>query len=171
MARLAKEQAEWRRRKKEGIPGWVDPTETHRQIRALAAAGWTAQQLADRLGWKCGETLLQVLQSRRVLRTTREQVSALYVALENVPGPSERARVLAAGKGWAVPFAWDPETIADPEAKPNTGESRRTLQRRSETLYEYQCIRDSGMSHEYALKELGITQSTWNQKYAARVEK
>lgn len=161
MAALAAEQAAYRERKKAGIQGFIDATETHRMLRALMAAGHTCTDLSERLGYSGREGTRQLFRSRRVHRDTYSRIKSLYDAMQNVPGASVRGKRRAASKGWAVPFAWDPETITDPEAQPDHGAPRRGWLPAKELLYEYQAIRDSGMTHAYALRELGVKHDAW----------
>lgn len=163
--------AEYRRtqraRVKENGPAVVDGTPTHRRIRALQAAGWTSEELAEKLGnTVTAGAVRKLLENPRVYRTTQDRIEALYETLTMLPGPSEVNRVRSARKGWAPPLAWD--DITDLEAQPDFGTElgyRRGVAagRRSsrEMMYEYKTIRESGIGHAYALKELGVRQDAW----------
>lgn len=158
---MAKVQREGRERRQAGTAGVVDATPTLRRLQALVAAGWTCQELAGHLGYSTRQAVKDIMESPRVYRATHDKVEALYSALQALPGPSQLNRQRSRRKGWAVPFAWDDETIADPEAQPDHGAPRRGWLPAKELLYEYQQIRDSGMTHAYALKELGVKHDAW----------
>ncbi len=91
-----------------------------RRLRALMAAGWTAETLAPLLN----TTSSQVRRWRRrespTLRYgTHVRVAALYRRLEVVPGPSEMARILARRWGYAGPGHWDDSGDLDaPNGRP-----------------------------------------------------
>lgn len=148
-----------RERKRAGEGFYIDATVTHRMIRAMMAQGWTYRDIGQRLGGKSPQAVCNVMRSTRVTPGTQQAYEALYGAMQTLPGPSRITRDRAKKGKWAPALAWD--DITDPEATPNAGPRRRRLTTK-ETLYEYQLIRDSGMSHEYALKELGISHDTWS---------
>src|SRR5665647_2260475 len=95
-------------------------TGTIRRILALHAIGWSADDIAARLG--CSVQWVRQLRSRTthpVLATTARRVARLYDELSGMPGPSERSRFLALRAGWAPPLAWD--DIDDLDATPDLG--------------------------------------------------
>ena len=163
---VREKQIEYRNRKKAGEEILVDATVTKRQLRALMGAGHTTVTLAQELGLRGRRNVHRIFTSQRVTPSTRDKVQALYDALQNVPGASQRLRLLGEARDWATPYAWD--DITDPEATPvglretqPSGTPR--LNKSKELVFEYQCIRDSGLSHEYALKELGVTHDAWQK--------
>lgn len=158
---MAKVQRESRARREAGISGVVDATATHRRIKALVAAGWTCEQLGKHLGYNTRQAVKDLLDGPRVYRSTHDRVEALYVTLQNLPGPSQLNRMRSVHKGWAVPYAWDEDTITDPAAEPDHGTRTRGWLPAKELMYEYGVIRDSGMTHAYALKELGVSDDAW----------
>jgi hypothetical protein len=99
----------------------VDATGTRRRLQALATAGWSAQVIADLLGVgpKTHICRIRAGARARVLRSTAQRVQALYDELWDRPGPSLYARNYAAKRAWALPLAWDDDTIDDPAAAPN----------------------------------------------------
>lgn len=101
-----------------------------RRLQALAALGWTALELGERLG--VSGTRVGHLQAGKypvLHRSTAGRVAALYDELSmQVPADPEetprhvvrvhaRQRRMAASKGWAPPLAWD--DIDDPDEKPS----------------------------------------------------
>lgn len=111
--------------------GLVDATGTRRRLQALVAIGWPANHLRLRMGWS-SRTAYVILRTSAptVTARVRHQMAALYDELSlTVPSPSRyvtRARNLARSRGWAVPLAWDDDTIDDPDARPHVGIRRGT---------------------------------------------
>ena len=96
----------------------TDGTGTRRRLSALVAIGHTQTYLAGRLDMSL-TNLGRILHSEtRVLVSTARATVVLYDELALTPGPSRKARQVAAGHGWASPLAWDDERIDDPAAKP-----------------------------------------------------
>lgn len=98
-----------------------------RRMRALAALGWTAVEIAD-LG---DLTLAQVKHYRagRLTYTCPEVAQAVVQVFDRLamttppPTPAHlRTRTMAAARGWAPPLAWD--DIDDPDETPNLGAAR-----------------------------------------------
>lgn len=108
---------------------WADPTGTRRRLQALRANGWTAADLAARLGFTPGgvyRLASQVYGPAAVHRDTVAKVRALYTSLEmRVPAHRpqwqiDRLRRLAARRGWAPPLAWaSAEAMDYPAASPH----------------------------------------------------
>lgn len=102
-------------------PNVVDGTGTRRRIEALHAIGWTAVALAPDLGIPVTTARSRVNQWRyanRVTAGTRDLVTEVYQRRRNTPGPSARARLLAARAGCLPPNRWDGHNIDDPAADP-----------------------------------------------------
>ena len=93
-----------------------------RRAEALAALGWSmtwqAQQLGKATANYCGE-----ISKTRVSYPTWVAVRDLYDRHCMTPGPSTKAASIAKARGWAPPLAWDDETIDDPTATPDLGDS------------------------------------------------
>lgn len=104
----------------------VPATGTTRRLQALAAIGWPADLLAQRLGRSKAQTQ-QWRRGRytRVNHRTAALVADLYDQLWDTPGPSTYTRRHAARHGWAKPMAWDDATITDPAARPEHGRRPR----------------------------------------------
>jgi DNA-binding CsgD family transcriptional regulator len=94
----------------------VDATGTRRRLQALLALGYTGNDLARRLG--CSTPTLQIARQCRVRAATARAVRALYEELENIPGPSSRARTYYRSCGYLTPAWWDPDTIDNPAVEP-----------------------------------------------------
>lgn len=90
-----------------------------RRIRALCRAGypirWTAQQAS------CSNRhIYEILNGTAPLvdRGLAERFADVYHRHETRPGPSSPSRIAATNKEWPGPEAWDPDTIDDPNGKP-----------------------------------------------------
>ena len=115
-------QAEWQRAY--GVGGYVnrgrlmvEATGTRRRLRALVAMGWSFGHIGARLG-ESQPTVHRWTVRERLFASTAEKVRAVYDELSMTPGPSNRARLDARRKGWAVPLAWSDEDIDNPLARP-----------------------------------------------------
>lgn len=97
----------------------VDATGTRRRCHALAALGWPLSEQARRLGIHPA-LYHRSMQSARVTAGRARAVRALFDELSMTPGPSNRTRIQAAGKGYLPPLAWDDDLIDDPEHLPCT---------------------------------------------------
>jgi hypothetical protein len=98
---------------------------TVRRLQALVAIGWPGAQLAARIGWASNNLWGLILHQQRVNLATARLVADLYEELWDQPGPSVRARSLAARNGWAPPMAWDDEDLDDPATQPQQPEDLR----------------------------------------------
>jgi hypothetical protein len=150
----------------------------------MMALGHTGPELGRLLGGWSREHVHEVLKRQRVTRGTQAKFEALYDTVHMLPGASQRLRLLGEARGWVVPLAWDditdldetPTGVRPADAKgkksaPTTRAGRaaraQNRERRSsrEMLFEYNLIRESGMGHEFALKELGMAESAWYAAY------
>lgn len=102
-------------------PRWVDATGTARRIQALVVDGYDFTHLGEMAGRGRGWVRnLVFVRSPRVHVDTAATVKELFDRLANQPGPSKRARTLAARYGWVPALAWD--DIDDPGEHPDCGE-------------------------------------------------
>ncbi len=99
---------------------------THRRIQALMAIGYPFVDLAERLGVH-HDRIRQYLIQEAVYTRTAARVARLYDELSMTPGPSRRARNIAARRGYLPPLAWDDDTIDDPAAWASPGEDTDDL--------------------------------------------
>lgn len=116
---IALEKAAYRKRLYLQGKSLIDRTGTLRRVQALMAMGWACRDIAARIGYARPDDLLRP--GRPILRETAERVARLYEELCMTPGPSVRARAIAARRGYAPPLAWDDDTIDDPNALPDLG--------------------------------------------------
>jgi len=104
----------------------IDSTGTTRRIQALVAIGWSQSKIAARLG--IGRSnFTAIAQGRTQVTTARAKaVADLYDQLWNTAPPQaghrdkiaySRSIRYAALARWAVPMAWDDETIDDPKVR------------------------------------------------------
>ena len=107
-----------------GSTAWVPALGTRRRLQSLAAAGWSASQLATRAGVTRGAIAsLRSTRQQRVLAATAAVVNALYDDCwwRTPPGRGRdlvRTETWAARRGWADPSRWEGQAIDDPEAGP-----------------------------------------------------
>ncbi len=114
----------------------VDACGTRRRLRALAAEGWPAAELARRLGRK--KQYVIYLQAGRgdgtVRRWVADDVHGLYGRLSGLkperegvrPSLARAGRDRAASKGWLGVGYWDIDEIDDPAFVPATGGEERS---------------------------------------------
>lgn len=125
-ARRARQAAVYRKVRYLSGPKCVDSTGTVRRMRALGAIGWDHARLGEMLG--LSKSRMSQLASGRCPLVRRETVAAvcdLYDALSMTPGPSQKAREMAAAQGWVPPLAWDDDEIDDPKARPHAKPTAR----------------------------------------------
>lgn len=112
--------------------GFVPALGSRRRLRALAAVGFTQTYLAERLGLTT-TWLYNLLHERtsQVRVSTARRIDAVFRELQlAVPPPSAGstvARQRARAQGWALPLAWDEDTIDDPNAQPSEAKRRATF--------------------------------------------
>jgi hypothetical protein len=100
---------------------------SQRRLQALVLGGWPIPHLAARLGCPPSELRTNLLGDNPAF-TSNESVAALYNRLwDQDPTrhgvPADRAalaRDRATRAEWAVPLAWDDDTIDDPAASPDS---------------------------------------------------
>lgn len=104
----------------------VDATGAHRRLQALMSIGWSLARLeleADLRTWQ----LRKAFRNRRIRRETHDVIAQVYRRFSHVTPPARtkgerisvnRTKGNARLNGYAVPAAWDDDTIDDPEAKP-----------------------------------------------------
>lgn len=103
---------------------------TVRRLRALVAAGWYQAELARRLG-KQKENLKQIIdrgEDGQVAQYVADEVRALYRELHNQkpedhgvnPRFADRARKVAADRGWTHPDYWDEDDLDNVDFTPVT---------------------------------------------------
>jgi hypothetical protein len=120
--RAANAAQQARRRRLEAYGRWIGAIPaiaTQRRLQAAACNGWSALQIgreADRdPSWV---RALMRGDNSRMFPDTEALFRALCERLVDEPGPSQRARRLAAERGWQPIEAWDETTIGDPGAEP-----------------------------------------------------
>lgn len=107
---------------------------TIRRLRALVAAGWFQAELARRLG-KDKENLKQIIdrgEDGQVAQYVADEVRSLYTELHDQNpedhgvhrGYADRARKLAADRGWAPPEYWDDDDLDNADFTPATDDNQ-----------------------------------------------
>jgi hypothetical protein len=136
----------------------IDPTGTHRRIRALNWLGWTWQEIAAACGKSSKEWVGELLKSQRVHSDTATAVARAYGAMSmTAPEGPQRARVRSAAekRGYAPPLAW--HDIDDPDEQPDTGWQPVRNRPAAELLAELEHLRSLGVSLHQAAGQLGVT--------------
>lgn len=128
-----------------------------RRVEALAADGWPLSWQAQRLGILSRRHLLKLVTGATITGRRQRQLCALYAELENVPGPSQRSRTWAAKAGRPGPWAWDPDTIDDPDATPADYARTKTVEA---TLDDVDWLNAGGLSDGDAAARLGVSLRT-----------
>ncbi|MFD5566598.1 hypothetical protein [Streptomyces cadmiisoli] len=135
---------------------------TVRRLRALVAAGWYPSEIARRLGKK-KENLRQIIErgeTGQVAQYIAEEIHALYLELHDQKPEQhglsgyfvDRARKMAANRGWAPPAYWDDDEIDNPDFDPSavlrepTFLERAAL-RREEIIHLAWCGHDADEIH------------------------
>lgn len=149
--------------------GYVDATASRRRLQALAVMGWPTRQIAARLGNLDAQTYVYIAngRTRTIRRRTQEAIAELYDELWDVPGPSQRTRSIALGKGWLPPLAWDDDDIADPAATPHVDgipRLRRSGRRAHEVAEDFHDTWEyHGGDLNVAADRLGMSRNTLEQ--------
>lgn len=125
---------------------------TRRRLQALVAFGYSRSDLCRRLGIQVSNGHKLFLEDHdRVLASTARAVEALFNELQMTPGTSPRARNEGQRRGWPLPMAWDEDTIDDPSARADAGDSTPVP-----FTERYEELRDLGLSDQAIAARLGI---------------
>lgn len=145
----------------------MSPLGVTRRVRALLADGFTCDQIEYAIGDR-QVNLWKYLRATAKWTTpaTHDRIHATFVMLSAQPRPTgwvaDRNRKVSAEKGWAPSFAWDIETIDDPNAKPIVEAIRRRPklgQVLEDFRIEYLEMRDEfKLSDAVIAERLGITE-------------
>lgn len=132
------------------------PLGIQRRLRALMRLGYSARYIADALGHKHVDPLLSIMRKDRPTFVRHDYgvgIADLYDRLHMTPAApsraSSRARNTAIARGYHGPLAWD-DIDTDPEPA-------KVVDRKRDTLAEYEHLTSLGVSRDQALKQLGIT--------------
>ncbi len=118
-----------------------------RRLQALVAIGWSQSKLAERLGISPANFTF-TMRNGMLRASTVRAIRRLYEELWNTLPPDQshrdkisvsRARNYAKAHKWVPPMAWDDDTIDDPAAVPEGGDT--TAERRRGKLPEADEIR------------------------------
>lgn len=105
---------------------------TKRRLQALMANGWSQTALANAIGMEVRNFNHLLHGKRAVTAKTARAVKDLYDDLWNATPPTPtrwhagavtRSIRYAVLNGWPKPMAWDDDTIDDPTATPDTGDT------------------------------------------------
>lgn len=118
-----------RRERREAAPVFVPSVGAVRRAQALAVDGYTANTIAAE-SFVHPSYLRHLWQGEyaTVFAGTHRAVAATYEKLAGTGGPSVITARRAQRAGWAPWYAWDDDTIDDPDARPNlTGFDESTV--------------------------------------------
>lgn len=161
----------YQKRQREGrLPNaLIDNIGTARRLQALAAIGWTFNQLGTRLAMH-PHNLPKLVTRPVVHHTTAAKVATLYRELAGIPGPSAEARKRAAAKGWLSPIFWD--RIDDPDEQPvallvTAGETLEQRRRRHADRYtQFLALRAAGHGQSAIRQQLKINHVVYHELIA-----
>lgn len=126
---------------------------TTRRLQALVAFGYSQSDLCHRLGiTDSNGSCLFTGRRTSVTAATARNVETLFAELQLTPGPNGQARTRGKQHGWALPMAWDEDTIDDPDAVPDSGEHQSVS-----WADRYHELRDLGFSDVDIMRK-------WNAK-------
>lgn len=142
---------------------------THRRLHALVAAGWHVAELARRLG-KDRENLGPIVNQRRsgkVAMFLADQVRHLYDELQDqrpedhgvLPAYAERARRMAAARGWLPPAYWDDDEFDNPDFIPAAAPTPRYIELAENGLE----LEAQGYTRQQAADRLGVNKAALQQ--------
>lgn len=117
---------------------YVDATGSRRRLQALAALGWSGQDMAGYLGRCDKQNVLHIMAGRNaaVRGYMADDIRRMYDDLWDRQGSSERTRRWAAARGFCVPMAWDDDSIDDPAAEPHGQQRASRLGLRADDVEE-----------------------------------
>lgn len=158
--------------------GYLPSLGVARRLQALAAIGWDSPRVARELGCCPGrvETLRRGDRGR-VHAAVAARVSQVYERLSMTPRvgwQANRARTIAAQRGWVPPLAWDedptgPHGIDNPDAKPSTPTRDRKADRDAATIAEVEHLLVCGISVRMIARQLGYdcpsSLATWLRRH------
>lgn len=135
---------------------------TVRRLQALIAYGYPQCELTAHLGLRQDKTLSVLLNhsDKAVLARTARRVAEVFERLQMTPGTSTRSRRRAERNGWALPFAWDEDTIDDPAAEPYVNDCTLEESTRAERAEKVEELTRAGLSAEQIADQLGVSSRT-----------
>ena len=140
----------------------IDGTGTRRRMQALAAAGFPSRavhrivdtahaQTFERL-YACDKVTARLA---RAVRDFYDECSAKKPERYGVEAwIADRCRANAVKRGWALPIAWDDDTIDDPEAEPDLGQKLNFHERAALRREEIEHLAWCGHTAEQILDRL-----------------
>ena len=142
-----------------GNPRLVPSIGTVRRIQALQAIGWTGPRIATEAGVSLNSMRsIQYHEATVVRSVTAAKISAAYerLCMTHPEGHyANRARSIAARRGWAPPNAW--LDLDDPTETPDPGYRELKTRPVAQTVEEWDHLRSLGVSIDQAARQLGVT--------------
>lgn len=134
-----------------------------RRLQALAAAGWTNKDVADRFGVTF-QAVHEWSKHEHVSYATWDRVRQVYEELSGSMGSSRRTAGRAAAKGWILPMEWEGYDIDDPRVTPprsnrtrKSSKGKELAERRREQVAELARV---GLSETEIAVRLKVTDRT-----------
>lgn len=125
---------------------------SQRRLRALMAFGYPGRMLARQIGVQHAViNKITAGNQKHVTARVARAIAELFDELQLTPGPSQISRRRAAVRGWALPLAWDEDSIDDPNAEPEELGSTHTTQ-----LEQYRELRYLGFDSRTICERLGL---------------
>lgn len=132
---------------------YVPAIGTRRRLQALMAFGWSTAAIGRELG--VTQSMVSSIGQREFISgKSAATVAAVFDRLQMTPGPSVKARQMAACKGWVPPFAWDEDAIDNPAASPLTGGRKVKFDEK------YTELCDLGFSQQEIAARMGISEKS-----------
>lgn len=158
--------------------GYLPSIVAARRLQALSAIGWDSRDLAAELG--CCQGRIEALRRgdrEHVHAGVAARIAEAYDRLSMTPRigwRADRARTIAAQRGWVPPLAWDedptgPHGIDNPQATPATVERDRKADRDAATIGEVEHLLVCGVGVRVIARQLGYDRpsslATWLRRH------
>jgi hypothetical protein len=138
----------------EFLPGRLPAAWVEQMIGSLNALGWPTSWVTEQCGFAYRRTWRET-DAAWTTRRTYLRIKAVYEAVGDRPGPSERTRILAHKAGWRVPGAYENHVLipgaalvdGDPD-----GEVEATRERRARVLL----LTERGLTAPEIAAEMGL---------------
>lgn len=97
----------------------VDHCGSRRRLQALMWLGWSAGDIASRIGYRRSTVYNAATERGGISVRFAQSIAALYEQISHLPGPSKQTATKARRRGYAPPLAWDDEKIDNPRCRPS----------------------------------------------------
>lgn len=142
----------------------VDATGVRRRLQALAAAGWSLNDLAAALYVNRNVVHRWQTFDMRIHERNARRVADLYDRIGLDEGRSAQSRSTAARHGWPPPIEWDDANIDDPKARPLDVDGPPRYHERAVPFVDIELLVMSGETWERACSRLGIAKEALDRR-------